>query len=111
MGRQQFENPIGAEKVQQVQKGMSKDQVAEILGAPNEITFSNKEHDPLRVFAYTYEHSVTRHTVVFFAIINFGNSDEKKDRVIVFFDDDERVASVGASLYADEATYGFPFGS
>lgn len=110
MGRRQQDNPVEGLQVQKLRTGMSKSQVTEILGAPEEIIFSNREHDPLREHAYVYEHTVTKYTGLVFGIINFGNVDEKKDRVVVFFDDQGRVASVGASLYGHESSYGFPFG-
>lgn len=109
-GRQQKDHRITPEQVARVQKGMTKEQVTDILGAPTEIIFSNKEHDPLREHAYVFEHYTTQYTGIVLAIVNFGNSDEKRDRVVVFFDDSGKVDHVGASLRAGEASYGFPFG-
>ena len=110
MGRQQKDNPVDGLQVRQVRKGMTKGQVTELLGAPHEIIFSNREHDPLREHAYIYEHAVTKYTGLVFGIINFGNVDQKKDRVVVFFDQDGLVDNVGASLFSEESSYGFPFG-
>ncbi|MBN1442266.1 MAG: outer membrane protein assembly factor BamE [Planctomycetes bacterium] len=110
MGRQQVDHPIDAEKVARIHKGMSRDQVTEVLGAPQEIIFSNKEHDPLREHAYVYQHTRSKYTGIVFGFINFGNVDEKKDRVLVFFDEEGNVNGLGASLYSDESSYGFPFG-
>lgn len=110
LGRQQKDQPITLEAVQKVQKGMSKEEVTSILGAPQEILFSNKQLDPLREHAYIYEHIVTCYTGIVFVFVNFGNSDEKRDRVIVFFDESGKVANVGASLQSENAIYGFPFG-
>lgn len=111
LGRQQKQNPLAAERVTQLQKGMTRAQVVELLGTPDEILFSNREHDPLQEHAYIYEHTVTKYTGITFGVISFGNSDEKKDRTIVFFDDAGRVEAVGASFHSDDASYGFPFGS
>lgn len=111
LGRQQNEHPIDQLKVRQVKKGMSRQQVTALLGAPQEIQYSNKEHDPLWEHAYVYEHTQTVYTGIVFGFINFGNVDEKRDRVIVFFDEEGRVEHIGSSLFADEASFGFPFGS
>lgn len=111
LGRQQKDHRIDAESVAKIQRGMTKSQVTDILGAPQEIIFSNREHDPLREHAYVFEHTATLYTAVVFVFINFGNSDEKRDRVIVFFDENGIVAHVGASLRASQASYGFPFGA
>lgn len=110
MGRREQQSPLSAESVQALEPGMPKARVVELLGAPTEFIFSNKEHDPLREHAYIYEHVMTKYTGISFALINFGNADEKKDRVVVFFDDEGRVESVGDTLDADTTSYGFPFG-
>jgi outer membrane protein assembly factor BamE (lipoprotein component of BamABCDE complex) len=110
LGRQQKDHRIDPAALAQVQKGMPKEEVTRLLGAPTEIIFSNKALDPLVEHAYVYEHTATRYTGIVLAIINFGNVDEKRDRVIVWLDPEGRVAHVGASLKADESEYGFPFG-
>ncbi len=109
-GRQQTDQPIPAESVAKVQKGMTKSQVTEILGAPHEIIFSNKALDPLREHAYIYEYKVQKATAIFLVAVNFGNLDEKRDRVVVFFDENERVSNVSKSLNGEKSSYGFPFG-
>ena len=110
LGRQQVDHRIDEHAVKKIQKGMTKEEVTDLLGAPQEIIFSNKAHDPLREHAYVFEHTTTRYTAILLAFVNFGNMDEKRDRVLVFFDDDGKVSHVGASLKADTADYGFPFG-
>ncbi len=110
MGRQQVDKRIEPQSVAQVAKGMSKEQVTSILGAPQDIIFSNKEHDPLREHAYVFTHQKTKYTAIFLALISFGNMDQKSDRVVVFFDEEGKVAHVGSSLHADRTAYGFPFG-
>lgn len=110
MGRRQVDHPIDAEKVSQLRKGMDRNDVTHLLGAPQEIIFSNKKLDPLREHAYVYEHVRSKYTGIFFGFISFGNADEKKDRVVVFFDEEGKVNGIGASLYSDDSSYGFPFG-
>lgn len=110
MARRQKDQAFPIEEVDRVQKGMTRSQVTDILGAPQEIIFSNKEHDPLREHAYVYEHTRDKGTAIFFGVVNFGNLDMKRDRVVVFFNEAGRVSNVGASLHANESLYGFPFG-
>ncbi|MGH2627950.1 MAG: outer membrane protein assembly factor BamE domain-containing protein [Anaerolineales bacterium] len=110
MARRQTDQPVLAENVAKVQQGMTKGQVTDVLGAPQEIIFSNKEHDPLREHAYVFEYKVDLGTAIFFGLVNFGNLDQKRDRAIVFFDEGGKVAHVAKSLRADQARYGFPFG-
>lgn len=109
-GRQQKDHALDPETVSKIEKGMPKADVVRILGAPTEIVFSNKAHDPLLEHAYVYEHTSTRYTGIVLALVNFGNMDQKRDRVIVWFDAEGKVESVGASLRAAESSYGFPFG-
>ena len=109
-GRQQKDHHIDPAAVAKVKKGMSKQEVTTLLGAPQEIIFSNKEHDPLREHAYVFEHTTAIYTAIVLAIVNFGNMDEKRERVMVFFDDQGKVDHLGVSLHALEAAYGFPFG-
>ncbi|HLU47245.1 MAG TPA: outer membrane protein assembly factor BamE [Planctomycetota bacterium] len=111
LGRQQRENPIDAARIAELRKGMTRAEVVELLGPPHEYIYSNREHDPLREHAYIYEHTVTKYTGITFGVISFGNSDEKKDRTVVFFDDDGRVDAIGSTFQSAEASYGFPFGS
>ena len=111
LGRQQKDHRLNPEAVAKIQPGMTKSQVTDLLGAPQDIIFSNREHDALREHAYVFEHTATLYTAIVFVFINFGNSDEKRDRVLVFFDENGRVTHVGASLRASEASYGFPFGA
>ena len=110
LGRQQVDQSISEEAVAEIKPGMSRSRVTEIMGAPQEIKFSNKAHDPLREHAYIYTHEKTVYTGILLAILTFGNSDTKKDRVVVFLDDQGNVSHVGASLHANNASYGFPFG-
>lgn len=110
LGRQQVDHPIAIEDVDRIEVGMASSQVTDILGAPQEILFSNKEHDPLREHAYIYEYEKRAGTAIFFGVVNFGNLDTKRDRVVVFFDEAGRVSNVGASVYGQDAAFGFPFG-
>jgi outer membrane protein assembly factor BamE (lipoprotein component of BamABCDE complex) len=110
LARQQTDQPVPAEQVQKVEKGMTKNQVTDLLGTPQEIIFSNKEHDPLREHAYVYEYKIQVGTAIFLGVVNFGNLDQKRDRAMIFFGEDGHVINVAQSLRAADARYGFPFG-
>jgi len=110
LGKQEERKRIDPDAVARIKKGMPKDEVTAILGAPIEIIFSNKALDPLREHAYVYEHTTVKWTGIVLVFINFGNADEKIDRVMVFFDDDGKVSQIGSTLHAGDAAYGFPFG-
>ena len=109
-GRRQVDHPIDREALAKIEKGMPKEEVTQLLGAPQEILFSNKALDPLVEHAYIYEYSTARYTGIILAIVNFGNVDEKRDRVVIWLSPDGKVTQIGASLKADESSYDFPFG-
>lgn len=110
LGRQQKENRLDAGSVESISKGMSAADVTRILGAPQEILFSNREHDPLREHAYVFEHETSHYTGISLALVNFGEMTRKKDRVVVFFDQAGNVDHLGWSLNARDSSFGFPFG-
>jgi len=109
--RSKSQTPVQADAVRQIVVGKSTmDDVVRILGAPTDIIFSNREHDPLRVFAYEYTYAVTKNTGLTLIIVTFINSDTKRDHVLVFFDERGVVSGVGSSLDSGRASYKLPFG-
>ena len=111
LSRAKVESPIAAESVDKVIVGRStKADVVRLLGAPTDIIFSNREHDPLRVFAYEYAYTVTKTAGLTLIVVTLINTDTKRDHLLVFFDDHGVVSAIGRSLKAEEASYKFPFG-
>ena len=90
--------------------GSTRADVATVLGAPDEIIYSNLEHDPL--FERAYKYSRRRNKTTFFTVILFSGarSDVNRDQVIVFFDDFGLVEDVAARLDMDRPRYGAPWG-
>ena len=83
--------------------------VTRLLGPPEEVIFSNREHDPLFERVFRYEKTQTKQTAWFFIIFSYHRSDTKRDEVTVFFDGNGIVEHVGSRLDADEAEYATPF--
>jgi len=105
------EKPIDPALIGLIEPGVStKEDVVRVLGTPTDILFSNREHDPLRVFAYEYTHTVTKSTGFTVILLTFLNSDLKRDHVMVFFDEQGLVSAVGTRFDSSEAAYGLPFG-
>jgi outer membrane protein assembly factor BamE (lipoprotein component of BamABCDE complex) len=84
--------------------------VATVFGAPDEIIYSNLEHDPL--FERAYKYSRRRRKTTFFTLILFSGarSDVNHDQVVVFFDDFGLVEDFAARLDMDRPRYGAPWG-
>ena len=122
--------PIQADKVEQVQAGKTTiAEVGRLLGAPNEIIWSNGVTTPVdtnrgagvvntfiadsddqypRVYHYAYTvEKISGFSVLLFSIMSY---DTKYDDVFVFFDKNGRVTHMGTSLDSGEVSYS-PFSS
>jgi len=102
---------LAKEQVDTITVGIStRADVSSVLGAPDEIIYSNLGHDPLFERAYRYTRKRSRTT--FFTLILFSGarSDVNHDQVIVFFDDVGLVEEVSARLDMDRPRYGAPWG-
>jgi len=98
-------------RVDQIVVGKStRADVTRILGAPDEIIYSNRKLDPLFERAFRYKRSKRKTT--FFTLVFFSASraDANSDNVIVFFNDKGIVEDVGARLDMDAPRYGTPWG-
>lgn len=98
------------EAVAQIAPGSStRADVTRLLGPPDEIVHSNKEHDPLFEKVYIYKRPRTRQTGLVLVIFSTYRSDTRYDKVAIFFDERGVVEHVGARLDATEASYGMPW--
>ena len=84
--------------------------VVRMLGAPDEIIYSNLEHDPLFERAYRFRRTKRRTTFFTIIIFSAARTDKNEDNVIVFFDDDGVVEDVAVRLDMNEPGYGKPWG-
>lgn len=101
---------MDSDPLQQIVVGKStRADVTALLGPPDEVIYSNREHDPLYEQAYRYRRTKTKQTALFLVIFSTHRSDTKYDHVMVFFDDQGRVEHVGARLDATDASYGGPW--
>ncbi len=83
--------------------------VTRLLGPPDEIIYSNLEHDALHERAYRYRRTRTTQTAMFLVLFSTHRSDTKYDHAMIFFDDTGKVEHVGTRLDSDETRYGLPF--
>lgn len=95
--------------VQEIERGRSgRGDVIRLLGPPDEIVYSNKEHDPLFERAFRYKRERAKRAVFFMVLFGTYRLDTKFDEVIVFFDENGIVEELGWRLDAEKARYGFP---
>ena len=90
--------------------GSTREDVSTVFGAPDEIIYSNLEHD--RLFERAYQYSRRRRKTTFFTLILFSGArtDVNHDQVVVFFDDFGLVEDVAARLDMNRPRYGAPWG-
>ena len=101
---------LNAGSLEQIEIGSSnRADVTRLMGAPDEIIYSNKALDPLVESAYRYRRTRTRQTALFLLVFSTFRSDQKWDHAVVFFGDNGYVEHVGVQLDADDAEYGMPW--
>ena len=83
--------------------------VTALLGPPDEVVYSSKDHDPLFERAFRYRRTKTRQTALFLLLFSTYKSDTRWDHALVFFDDNGVVDHVGVALDREEAEYGLGF--
>ena len=79
--------------------------VTHLLGPPDEIVYSNREHDPLFEQAYRYRRRKTKQTALFLLIFSTFRSDTRYDQIMVFFDEAGVVEHVGVELERENTKY------
>jgi outer membrane protein assembly factor BamE (lipoprotein component of BamABCDE complex) len=103
--------PLDAERVGQIVVGQStRADVQRLLGTPDEILYSNLEHDPLFERAFRYQRNKRRTTYFTVILFSASRADSNSDNVIVFFDDRGVVEDVGSRLDVHKPRYGMPWG-
>jgi outer membrane protein assembly factor BamE (lipoprotein component of BamABCDE complex) len=83
--------------------------VGRILGAPDEIIYSNREHDPLFERAFRYHRTKRKSTFFTLIVFSTARADTNSDNVIVFFDDAGVVVDIGTRLDMDAPSFGTPW--
>jgi outer membrane protein assembly factor BamE (lipoprotein component of BamABCDE complex) len=103
---------LSGQDVAQIVVGESTRQdVTRILGAPDDIIYSNLEHDHKFERAFVFNRQKIKTT--YFTLILFSGMriDSNRDRVIVFFDDQGVVEDASQRLDMNKPRYGTPWSS
>jgi hypothetical protein len=74
-----------------------------LLGAPSEVVQLGYRT------AYRYDFLTTKRAGITLLIVTFFNDDTHADRVWLFFDKDDVLTHLGATIEADEAAYAMPW--
>ena len=96
--------PLTCESIDKLVPGTSTAQeVVATLGAPAEVVQLGTRT------AYRYEFTNTKRAVLFLIVLGFYNEDTRADRAWLFFDAQNVLTHVGATLEADRARYAMPW--
>ncbi|MBK8980560.1 MAG: outer membrane protein assembly factor BamE [Planctomycetes bacterium] len=96
--------PLDPERIAQLRPGMTTArQAVELLGAPTQVVQLGTRS------AYRYDHSLTKGTAIVLVVFIVGNADTRGDRLWLFFDENDVLTHVGASLEAHRAQYAMPW--
>jgi outer membrane protein assembly factor BamE (lipoprotein component of BamABCDE complex) len=96
--------PITRASIDKLVPGTSTAQeVVATLGAPAEVVQLGTRT------AYRYEFVNTKRAVLFLVVLGFYNEDTRADRAWLFFDSQNVLTHVGATLEADRAEYAMPW--
>ena len=96
-------DPIARESVESLRPGMSATDVVAALGAPVEVVQLGRRS------AYRFDHSKRKRAGLFLLLVGFFNEDTREDRVWAFFDENDVLTHLGATLDADETRYAMPW--
>ena len=78
-------------------------EVCQNFGAANQVVKMSNGN------AYIYRRAVARATAVWLLFVSLMNYDKQYDQIVFFFDNNDILTHYGASLNAEDASYGFPF--
>ena len=101
---------LSDDQIAVIQPGSStRSDVVRVLGAPDEIVYSNLAHDPL--FERAFQYKRTRRKTAFFSLVLLSGSraDSNVDNVYVFFDDEGVVEDVAVRLDMDRPRFDWPW--
>ena len=104
LSRRTLNEPLHAERFASLVPGRtSAKETVDRLGAPTEVVQLGKRT------AYRYDFTTEKGASLFLLLFNVVNSDTRADRAWVFFDENEMLTHVAASLRANDASYAMPW--
>lgn len=104
LSRASDNEPLDKTKLERLQPGKTTArEVVDLFGAPNDVVQLAGRS------AYLYEHSRAKTAGLLFFVVAIVNSDERADRLWVFFDEKNVLTHFGATAAAERAEWAFPW--
>jgi outer membrane protein assembly factor BamE (lipoprotein component of BamABCDE complex) len=102
MGETVINEPLDADQIAMLRPGTSAQQVADLMGAPEQVVELGAGS------AWLYQHTSEKNGGVWFLILGLYGTDRQFDRCWVFFDATGRVTHYGSTLQAEDSEYDLP---
>ncbi|HLU39132.1 MAG TPA: outer membrane protein assembly factor BamE [Planctomycetota bacterium] len=103
-GRATVNEPLDPDALRTLRPGSTTAQQAlELLGAPSDVVQLGKRS------AWRYDHSVQKEAATWLLIFALLNTDQRQDRMWLFFDENDVLTHVGATFAAHRPQYAFPW--
>jgi len=104
IGRQAENVPLEPAKIEKLVPGKTTAlEVVEVMGAPVDVIQLGRRS------AYLYRHTMNKSTGIVLIVVNLLNQDHREDRLWVFFDEQDTLTHVGATLEAKDARIAAPW--
>ena len=104
VSRRTHNEPLRQEEVASFTPGVTTAaEVVKTCGAPNDVVQLGKRS------AYRYDFVAQKQSGLWLLIVGFLNTDERSDRLWVFFDEDQVLTHLGLTLNAENAEYAMPW--
>lgn len=101
--RDTVNQPIAQERVVQLKRWMSTEEVLSLLGAPMEVIQLGRRS------AWRYDHQRTKRTGLTLFVVTALNTDTQEDRLWLFFDESDRLSAFGSTLQASSSEWVLPW--
>ena len=102
MGEMTTNEPLDADNIAKLAPGTTAQQVADLLGAPEQVVELGDGS------AWLYQHTSEKNNGVWFLVLGLYGTDRQFDRCWVVFDGSGRVTHYGSTLQADQSEYDLP---
>lgn len=104
MSRETANVPLERAKLEALEPGRTTgEEVAHVLGAPNEVVQLGRRS------AWRYDFVQTKRAGLFLLVLILQNVDSRQDRVWVFFDEEGVLTHYGSTFEADDARWAMPW--
>lgn len=104
LSRSSQNEPLSLETIQKLKPGVTTArEVVELMGAPTDVIQLGKRS------AYLYEHVMSKTAGIVLIGLLLSNTDQRSDRLWVFFDEQDQVTHFGTTLATPRTTYALPW--